>query len=137
MNFTKDLLLEDESTDINVTSLVDVVLNLLFFFMVTTTFTETLGIKVNLPVTTTAAVEAVQKEITVSIKQDGQVYLAESPIALDALGGAFTKLLSSGSRSALILRADEKVNHGRVVQVMDLAKKAGIQKIAIATAPQE
>jgi biopolymer transport protein ExbD len=136
MNFGKDLLLEDESTDINVTSLVDVVLNLLFFFMVTTTFSETLGIKVNLPVTTTASVETVQKEITVSIKENGQVYLAESPIAVDSLPGAFGKLLSAGSRSELILRADEKVNHGRVVQVMDLAKKAGIKKIAIATAPK-
>jgi biopolymer transport protein ExbD len=137
MNFGKDLLVEDESTDINVTSLVDVVLNLLFFFMVSTTFSQTLGIKVNLPVTTTASVETVQKEITVSIKENGQVYLAEAPVAVDSLPGAFGKLLSEGSRSALILRADEKVNHGRVVQVMDLAKKAGIQKIAIATAPKE
>ena len=135
MNFGSELLIEDEATDINVTSLVDVMLNLLFFFMVSTTFAESMGIKINLPGAATGALEPARKEITVSIKENGELFLGDAATQVDALPLSFSKLLREGSAPTLILRADEKVSHGRVVHVMDLAKAAGIQKIAIATAP--
>ena len=137
MNFSKDLIIEDEAADINVTSLVDIVFCLLLFFVVTTTFANSLGINVNLPSAASGTVEAASKDITVSIDAGGRIFLADSPVTLSALKSEFARLEQQVSSSVLILRADEKVNHGLVVQVMDLAKEAGVQKLAIATTTAE
>ncbi|HQH25974.1 MAG TPA: biopolymer transporter ExbD [Oligoflexia bacterium] len=133
MNFSKDLVVEDEAVDVNVTSLVDIVFCLLLFFVVTTTFANALGINVNLPSAASGTVEPASKDITVSINAKEQIFLADTPVAVSALKTEFSRLLQQGSGPVLILRADEKVNHGLVVQVMDLAKEAGVQKLAIAT----
>jgi biopolymer transport protein ExbD len=133
MNFGKDLIIEDDAVDINVTSLVDIVFNLLLFFVVTTTFATSLGINVNLPASTSATVAAASKDITVTIDDKGKIFLANTPVSVDALRAEFSSQLKQGQQTTLIIRADERVNHGLVVHVMDLAKEAGVQKLAIAT----
>ena len=96
-------------------------------------FRQRLGINVNLPSAASGTVEPASKDITVSINAKEQIFLADTPVAVSALKTEFSRLLQQGSGPVLILRADEKVNHGLVVQVMDLAKEAGVQKLAIAT----
>jgi len=82
MNFSKDLVVEDEAVDVNVTSLVDIVFCLLLFFVVTTTFANALGINVNLPSAASGTVEPASKDITVSINAKEQIFLADTPVAV-------------------------------------------------------
>lgn len=136
MNFGNGYLHEEETIDINITPLIDIVFLLLIFFMVSTTFAESHAIKVKLPSANTTPVETASKDFTVSMRKDGQVFLNGKPVTIDSLPQAIGKLLASGTHPALILRADKEVEHGRVVNVMDIARTAGVKKIAVATVPK-
>ena len=137
MNFSKDIGVEEDSIDINVTSLVDIVFNLMLFFMLTTTFSGGIGIKVNLPKASSGTAENTAKDVTVTIDAQGNIFVGDKVQSVDSLRQVFEEQLHQGNRSSLVLRADAQVNHGLVVRVMDAAKEAGIEKLAIATLVKE
>lgn len=136
MNFVEEIL-PDESVDINITPLIDIVFLLLIFFMISTTFAESHAIKVKLPAAGTSTVESSVKDITVSIKEDGGVFFEDKEISIPVLKQKMEDGLKSNPKIALIVRADKKVEHGKVVGVLDIAKRTGIQKIAVATTPKK
>ena len=117
---------------INVTSLIDVLFLLLIFFMVSSTFIEQPGMKLELPESKSASTERI-KELVLEINQDGTMFLNEKPISLDSLETNFRNILPSLEQPSLILKADKNVLHGTVVEVMDKAKIAGLEKLIIAT----
>lgn len=117
---------------INITSLIDVLFILLIFFMVTSTFQEQPGMKLNLPAAKTAVVEKVQK-LTLFIDAQQQIFLNDKPYAIDRLETALKNQVAESHPSTLVLKADKTVPHGLVVEVMDLVKQAGIKKLVIAT----
>lgn len=117
---------------INITSLIDVLFLLLIFFMVSSTFLEQPGMKLDLP--TTKSFEVVQqKELIVHISPRGELFLGEAPISLDSLRVRLEAEMAADRERPLVLRADQEATHGRVVEVMDIAKQAGVRKIVIAT----
>ncbi|MBC8185198.1 biopolymer transporter ExbD [candidate division KSB1 bacterium] len=117
---------------INITSLIDVLFLLLIFFMVSSTFVEQPGMKLELPESESSTMERI-KELVLEINQDGSIFLNESPIQLDSLENKFKKLLPALESPSLILKADKSVPHGTVVKVMDKAKISGLEKLIIAT----
>jgi len=117
---------------INITSLIDVLFLLLIFFMVSSTFLEQPGMKLELPETKGHTQEKVDKLI-LEINADEELILNGSTIALSNLEGKFKELLPSLEEKSLILKADKHVTHGIVVKVMDIAKLSGLEKIVIAT----
>ena len=117
---------------INVTSLIDVLFLLLIFFMVSSTFIEQPGMKLELPESQSASTERI-KDLVLEINQDGTMFLNETPISLDSLETAFRRILPSLEQPSLIIKADKNVHHGTVVEVMDRAKIAGFEKLIIAT----
>lgn len=137
MKFENQLLSDDDSLEINITPLIDVVFLLLIFFMVSTSFVETRGIKVKLPGSKSGAVERSAKPAELTLTEDGTLLLGGEPLPLSKLTGILRTHLDSGGESTLILKADTLTEHGQVVQVMDIAKTSGIEKIAIATVPQK
>jgi biopolymer transport protein ExbD len=124
--------------DINITPLTDIFLVLLIIFMVTTTAIaeagrEEGGFKVNLPKGAKGDVGGVSHDITVAILADGRVVVGGRVLDAAALQATFTGARANGQDPLVMFQADEGVPHGRVVQVMEQARSAGLTRLAIAT----
>lgn len=120
---------------INITSLIDVLFLLLIFFMVSSTFLEQPGMKLELPETKSNAPEKIENFI-LEITPDGAMTLNGESVRIDNLEGKFKEMLPNVQEKSLVLKADKNVPHGDVVKVMDLAKLSGLEKIVIATKVQ-
>ncbi|MFQ6672063.1 MAG: ExbD/TolR family protein [Candidatus Tectimicrobiota bacterium] len=118
---------------LNITPLIDVVLLLLIFFMISTTFVVQPGIPIQLPKAVSAAGQ-LQREWVVAVTARGELYLNEVRVTLKTLQRQLTAAVGRGEIAVLIVKADEAARHGRVVEVMDAAKLAGVGRLAIATA---
>jgi biopolymer transport protein ExbD len=124
--------------DINITPLTDIFLVLLIIFMVTTTAIaesgqEKGGFKVNLPKGGKSEAGAVPQDVPVAILADGRAVLGGKVFDNDALRTAFQTTAARNAETVVLVQADEGVPHGRVVQVMELARAAGLTRLAIAT----
>ncbi len=117
---------------INITSLIDVVLLLLIFFMVSTNFIEQPGMKLDLPDSDSAS-SSTGNDLEVIIQPDGDIFFNGNAITIDDLRAQFEKLAGESSDRSLLLKADKSVTHGAVMEVMDIARINGIQKIIIAS----
>ena len=119
---------------INLTPLIDVVFLLLIFFMVTTSFSLTRGIKVDLPTTTTPQ-EKIEQNIVISVTKDGKIYLDKTQISKTELVKTLKRQIGE-KNSLVVINADKDTRHGMVVEVMDLAKQGGAGKLGILTTPE-
>jgi biopolymer transport protein ExbD len=128
---------EDEDgliSGINVTPLVDVILVLLVIFMVTARIIHNQGMPMDLP--KAAKGESVQTIFSVELTADNKTFVDSNQVAgddaiLDLARTAFGK----NKELRAVIRADKKVEHGRVIHVLDLLKRSGIAKIAFAVSP--
>ena len=131
--------LPDESEkpgEINIVPMIDVIFSILAFFIISTLYlTRSEGLSVNLPNATTAQNQP-STEITVTIQPDGKIALNRQMIELEALEEAVRALVVPNSESLVIVNADEKVDHGRVVSVMDRLRQIEGTKLAIAAQRQ-
>ncbi len=113
--------------EINVTPLVDVVLVLLLVVMVTAPMMSR-GIDVSLPVANQPQIPPADR-ITVSIRADGRVFVADQPVSLALLEDRLRGMTSGNPGSVVYLRADESLRYAEVIRVVDLIKRAGIDRI--------
>jgi len=119
---------------VNITSLIDVVLLLLIFFMISTTFVTQPGIRIDLPKANKTVKNVAQESNTIIISADNSIYMNRQEIEnIEQLRTALIELKKEQGSELIIIKADENVAHGIVVSVMDLAKTAGFSRIAIAT----
>ena len=121
---------------INITSLIDVMFLLLIFFMVTSTFLDQPGMKLELPSAESAEVARVEK-LVLYISSDDEVVFNDQPISLDDLEETMLAALSDIEDRTLVLNADKAVQHGTVIRVMDIAKKIGLEKLVIGIKMEE
>ena len=136
---------EDEGGDgvfaeINITPLTDIFLVLLIIFMVTSSVIVQQspsgaggqeGLKVNLPSGAAADVKARRSDLSVAILSDGRIVLAGTVVSAEELKGEFARRQAQDPQTLVIVQADEGVAHGRVVEVMESAKGAGLAQLAI------
>jgi biopolymer transport protein ExbD len=127
-------------SDINITPLTDIFLVLLIIFMVTTTAIHESeeqkkegGFKVNLPKGSAGEAGPVQRDLTVAVLADGRTVVSGQLMDEAALGKTFSDAHGRNPDTLVLFQADEGVPHGRVVQVMELARKEGLSRLAIAT----
>ena len=121
--------------DLNLTPLIDVVLLQLIFFMLTSSFIMQPGIKIDLPqAVTTEKIE--KREIFVSISKEGNIFYKEKPVSLNGFEKMLSKKVRKNGEIILVIKGDAEAKHGRIVQVMDISRKVGVEKIAIATMPK-
>ena len=113
--------------DINVTPLVDVVLVLLLVFMVTAPMMSR-GIDVSLPVANQPQNDEAER-ITVSINAEERVYVADKPVAMALLEDTLRGIMEGRPSKVAYLRADERLRYGKVIEVMDRMKKAGVDQV--------
>jgi biopolymer transport protein TolR len=114
--------------DINVTPLVDVVLVLLLVFMVTAPMMSR-GIDVSLPVADQPNIAPEDRRITVTVSARGTVYINGQPVALPLLEDQLRGRLQGLSMKVAYLRADEALRYGKVIEVVDIMKHAGVEQI--------
>jgi biopolymer transport protein ExbD len=129
MRFKK---VKDEEPRLGITPLIDIVFLLLIFFMVTSHFHVASGVSIKLPKVTQKVFNKDEERITLMIDKEGHTYLKGEKIDLNKLSITLKALVENEGLVALLLEADKDVKHGKVVQVMDLAKTAGVLSIIIA-----
>ncbi|RKY31525.1 MAG: biopolymer transporter ExbD [Candidatus Omnitrophota bacterium] len=117
---------------LEIAPLVDIVLLLLIFFMLTSNFIMQPGIKITLPEAKTAKPQK-EENIIVFITEDSTIYLNGRKINIGELKDALEEKLKKAEKKAVILKADEKVNLGLAVKVMDIAKQAKAENLIIST----
>jgi biopolymer transport protein ExbD len=124
--------------DINITPLTDIFLVLLIIFMVTTTAIAEAGkdeggFQVNLPKGGRTDAGGVARDLTVAILADGRVVVGGKVLDEAALRAALEGARERSAETLVLFQADEGVPHGRVVEVMQRARDAGLSRLAIAT----
>lgn len=121
-------------TQINITPMVDIVLVLLIIFMVTARIIHAQGMPMDLP--KAASGESIQTVFSVELSADGKTYVDSEPVPNDEAVRALAQdQKTKNPELRAVIRADEKVEHGRVIHVLDLLKRAGVAKIAFAVSP--
>ena len=120
--------------EINVTPLVDVMLVLLIIFMVTAPLL-TAGVPVDLPDSRANALPQEPQQVTVSMAEDGIIYLDDSPLAPGELADRLAGIDRGpdGAPPEVVLRADRTLDYGRVMAVMGELNRAGFGSISLVT----
>lgn len=131
--------IEDEGifAEINITPLTDIFLVLLIIFMVTSSVMADAGarsgMRVNLPKGAAREVSAATQDVTIAIAEDGRMMVRGKAVTAAELAQLLGEAKAKNPETQVIVQADEKAHHGRVVSVMELAKSAGLHRLAIAT----
>lgn len=116
------------------TAMIDIIFLLLLFFVLSSSFIVQPGIKINLPQTVSSE-QPTRKDLVVIIARDLRIFVNNDQVTFESLWGRLIEELKFQRQGTLVLRADRDVPHGFVVRVMDVAKQAGANRIAIATSP--
>ena len=120
----------------NLLPLIDVVLLLLIFFMISSTFVVQPGIQVNLPKSTIAE-RREPEDVTLILTREKALYLNDRRVTVPELWGRLVDMYRRQPDFMLVIKADRQVPHGSVVEVMDIAKQVGVRRLAIATRPKK
>jgi biopolymer transport protein ExbD len=128
---------EGRKARIEIIPMIDTVFFLLVFFMMASlAMTVYRGMPVNLP--TAASGQATRDDkAAITLDREGRMYLNREPTTRDSLGGQLRTLLSANPNLMVMINADGEVLHRRVVDVVDVARTAGISRLAIAVVPTE
>ncbi|MGE3538453.1 MAG: protein TolR [Candidatus Tectimicrobiota bacterium] len=123
-------------TEINVTPLVDVMLVLLIIFMITAPMMQQ-ELDVNLPVAagTPQIPASAEEPVVLTINKQGNIYLDQTAYTVDTLRAKLQAIYQPRRNKDIFLRADADVPYGKVIQVMDEVKKAGLLKVGMITQP--
>jgi biopolymer transport protein TolR len=121
-------------SDINVTPLVDVMLVLLVIFMVTAPILQQ-GVTIDLPKVAAAPLAGEEEQLVVNVNKAGQVFLNDTPIALDALTSKLAAIRAARPDRQVFVRADQTVPYGQVMKTMSAVRDSGLTKIGLVTEP--
>jgi biopolymer transport protein ExbD len=119
----------------NFSSLTDIVLQLLIFFLLSSSFVMQTGIKVQLPKAEMGESES-RKNIIVTLTETGNLYLNGEQLVVSSLGPKLAGLIGSDKEQVVVIKADKTVSLQRTVEVIDVAKAVGAAKFMIATTPK-
>ncbi len=119
--------------EVMIIPMIDIMFFLLVFFMLSTMYmVEQKTIPVNLPQATSATIDN-KTNFTVTLKDDGSIYLEDQQTDIQTLLMQATKEQKNNPSFAIIIRADKDINYDKVVSFIDTLKKAGITRFGLAT----
>ena len=125
--------------NVDMTPMIDIVFQLILFFLVSTTFAIVPSIKLNLPTSHTSEGSAV-KGITIYAQEDESLFFNDEPVSLDSLG-LYLSSYDTGDvdkkEFPVTLQADSNVTHGTIVKLLDIARENGYSIVNLRTATGE
>ncbi|HEX9053311.1 MAG TPA: biopolymer transporter ExbD [Gemmatimonadales bacterium] len=123
------------NADINVTSLIDVVLVLLIVFMITAPIMQG-GLDVELPRAEARPLQP-KEGMVVSVNRDGKVYVDNTPVSYRDFRATFRALVAQRKPEGVYLQADARVAYGEVVKVLAVIRTAGISNVGLVAADED
>lgn len=127
----KSLKPKQEEAAIDMTPMLDVVFIMLIFFIVTGSFVKESGIDVLKP-TATTAVKKPKANIFIGINNKSEIYMVKRKVEVDAVRATIEDMLLENPESSVVIQADMSGTSGVLIDVIDAAKKAGVQNISVA-----
>tara|TARA_B110000037_G_scaffold85754_1_gene101706 strand:- start:2695 stop:3108 length:414 start_codon:yes stop_codon:yes gene_type:complete len=134
MNFQKGK--KNEEFEINFIPLIDVLLVIIIFLVVSTTFSRFSEIKINLPSANAQPAEKQDFVINVTVTKDGKYAVNEEPIDADNISGIaviLDKISNKNLDTPVVINADAKATHQSVINVMEASRQVGLTKITFTT----
>jgi biopolymer transport protein ExbD len=125
-----------EEPEINLIPFIDVLLVVLIFLMLTTTYSKFTEMQLKLPVADADAQRDHPKEVIVSVSADGRYSVNRNPVSgrgVDAVASALVDAAKAGRDSVIIISADASAAHQSVITVMEAARRSGLMQITFAT----
>jgi biopolymer transport protein ExbD len=125
-----------EEPEINLIPFIDVLLVVLIFLMLSTTYSKFTELQLKLPVADADAQRDYPKEVIVAVGSDGKYSIKGSPVAggsVDAVALALSEAAKAGKESVIIISADAAAPHQSVINVMEAARRSGLMQITFAT----
>ena len=119
---------QEESDEINLTPMLDVVFIMLIFFIVTANFIKEPGLEINRPDSDTAETQE-NAAILIAVGPTGEVWMDGRRIDV-------VKLLADNPKGSVVIQADEKAMADTIIKVMDGAREAGVNAISLASEPK-
>lgn len=130
MRFQRHMKLEHGLRQIDIAPLIDIIFQLLIFFMLTSSFVMQPSIKINLPKAVTSEAARMQR-IEIVLSSENVIYFNGKVVTAKELQAI---LKQAGQRNqSILIKADKRASLGRVVEVWDMARDSGIAQINIAT----
>ena len=117
---------------ITITPLIDVMLLLLIFFMLTSTFRQSTGLDITLPQARSGSAQEMELHEVV-VDREGQLFYGTTPVDEAGLRQQLTDLLAQDPDAQLVLRADASADFGRVIRAIDIAREVGGEQLIIPT----
>lgn len=125
-----------EEPEINLIPFIDVLLVVLIFLMLSTTYSKFTEMQLTLPVADTDAQRDYPKEVLVTITSDGDYAVNKVPVterSLESLAAALLNGAKAGKESVVVISADASAKHQAVITVMEAARRSGLTQITFAT----
>lgn len=125
-----------DEPEINLIPFIDVLLVVLIFLMLTTTYSKFTELQLRLPVADTDAQRDYPKEVIVAVSSDGRYSVNKTPVngrSIEALSIALMESARAGKDTVIIISADASAAHQSVITVMEAARRSGLTQITFAT----
>ena len=133
MNFrTKKGLSQKTQVVIEVTPIVDIVFQLLIFFLLTATFVKNPNFDINLPEASSKLTSNVKEDIRIVLLKDGTLKYDNKPVKSSQIKEILEERFKTDPTAIVLIQADRETKHGKVVEVMDMAKMVGFSRLGIA-----
>ncbi|MCF8198119.1 MAG: biopolymer transporter ExbD [Sulfuritalea sp.] len=124
-----------EELEINLIPMIDVLLVILIFLMITTTYSKFSGLEINLPTADAPQTKEQPNEVNVIVTAAGEIMVNKATVGardVESIAAAMKRLTGAGSEPIVIINADAKAAHQSVVDVMQAAQQAGLSHISFA-----
>jgi biopolymer transport protein ExbD len=132
---TKDhLKSETGPTAMNITPLIDMVFILLIFFAVNASFVKEAGVEIERP-SARSAVTQEQANIMIAVTESGEVWVDRQRVDPRSVRGHVERLHAENPEGAVVILADDESQTGLVIEVLDQARLAGVENVAVAATP--
>ncbi|MDY6968446.1 MAG: biopolymer transporter ExbD [Spirochaetota bacterium] len=122
---------KEDTDEINISPLIDMVFILLIFFVVTTSFSRETGVEVNKPKASTARTLS-QENILIAVTSEGTIHILEKQVDLNQLSMIVKRLINENPERQAVVLVDRNAKSGDVVDVIDVCNLCSVKKVNIA-----
>ena len=122
---------ESDETGIDLAPMLDFIMNLLIFFIITAAVVKESGVEVNRPDASTATKQD-SANIMVAIDSSGDIWINRRRVDVDSVRANIERLRAENPQGGVVIQADESSKNGILVRVMDAAREAGVDNVSLA-----